>query len=163
MTSVNNFLMNNISSIGSALVLYNVLSFGAASLLLDGQADHDSERITSEVLFRNFVCLAILPVLFQCHSFAVSLLVIPLAMVVSVLTTSHTSLFLPYVLPISIILYFINVANKKRFLLHVDLEDMKCALVVAEEENVRIAAQTTDMHHMIGKQYCNCTVTVVLD
>lgn len=156
MTSFNQLAIKNICFIGSAMVLLNSICFGVTFLLHNNDNsihnDEGQDTISSIVEYQNLFNLVIIPVMFPIHSYVASVVVLPLCFLVALFSTSNTPpLAIAQLLAsIAVVLYYINIGNRKRILLNLEFEETKSALVQAEDKLQRIASQTTDMHHMIG-------------
>jgi hypothetical protein len=170
LTGFNQFVIRNIRYIGNAFILTGAIACGLASLFQDYNPDNNDDnklaQLSTLLQYRNFASLLIIPVIFPIHSFVISLLVIPLFVLVSVLSASSTPfVLLHFLVPFALVLYFIQIGNKKRFLIHMELEETRDFLAVAEANVQRTEAETTDMHHMIGTVnfvYTSCNVFVIL-
>lgn len=147
----NRMAVEHIASIGSAIILLNIVSCEAAALKNSGF----NETYTTALDYRNFAALFLDPVLFSLHSFPVSLVVILAALLCPLSVSSPVPPSAQYLVPIALVLYTINFSNKKKFLLHIELEDVRCALLEAEKKSQCVEVEIIDMRHMIGR-LCGC-------
>mmetsp|Transcript_34227 Transcript_34227/g.63874 ORF Transcript_34227/g.63874 Transcript_34227/m.63874 type:complete len:725 (+) Transcript_34227:93-2267(+) len=149
-TSLNRFCVKYISHIGNAIILLTALSMFLQCNLDSSSQPGDSLETGSG--YHNFAAvLVLLPVLFPLHSYWCNVVAVPLALAMSLMTSStNAPHFAQLLVLLGVVLYTIDSGNKKRFLLQTELARAKTALTESQEEVERVKMATIDMHHMIG-------------
>ena len=145
------FLIQNISMIGNSIILMGIFGFGAVALLHDYDSNSDSHDTLEMVLnYRNFASVIVYPVFFPLHSYWINLIMIPFVVLINVLVSEETPMFTQVLVLFCLVLYFVTIGAKKRFLLHMELASVKEDLSNSESEVKEAKIATLDMHHMIG-------------